>query len=471
MAYIGSVPATQYTRINKQTITGTGNTVYQLDNAVGSEAELEVFVNSVRQEPAVSYTVSGQTITFSEALTSNDSVYVIFQGKAMPSGTIPEKDNNGNYSFDGNTLFVDAANNEVGIGISNPTSNLHVIGTANITSQLLLGANLNFDSTQSTKIVDPGANVMSFFTAQSERMRIDANGNVGIGTATTSARLDLGVTTADSKIAVFGQGGNDGNFRTFIKNGPSTAGSVAVTKITMDYATTYTDLAGMWFNRTAGAGGIISFYTNENGNGIERMRITSDGRVGVGTSAPNGRITASNYNFGPLTNFNGAAITLYGSYGGGIVLLDSSDPNSGTGYALWVDDTSNDFNIARGATNSAASGGVFINNGATSWSARSDERDKLNLEPIENALTKVQSLRAVTGEYVWAEGIRHPFLIAQDVQAILPEAVSIANKSAPLEEQRLGISYTDMIPLLVAAIKEQQTEINNLKARIKSLEV
>lgn len=42
----------------------------------------------------------------------------------------------GNLIVNGNTLFVDAIGNEVGIGISEPTSNLHVIGTANITSTI-----------------------------------------------------------------------------------------------------------------------------------------------------------------------------------------------------------------------------------------------------------------------------------------------------------------------------------------------
>ena len=44
-----------------------------------------------------------------------------------------------NQSIDAGTLFIDAVNNEVGIGTTSPTSNLHVIGTANITSSLLVG--------------------------------------------------------------------------------------------------------------------------------------------------------------------------------------------------------------------------------------------------------------------------------------------------------------------------------------------
>ena len=48
-----------------------------------------------------------------------------------------------NQNIDSGTLFIDAVNNEVGIGITNPTSNLHVIGTANISGSLIvLGSNV-----------------------------------------------------------------------------------------------------------------------------------------------------------------------------------------------------------------------------------------------------------------------------------------------------------------------------------------
>jgi len=204
-------------------------------------------------------------------------------------------------------------------------------------------------------------------------------------------------------------------------------------------------------------------------NSSEKLRIENSGKVAVNGTSTNGIVTVKETSFNPNVTLGNSAIMVYGGYGGGIVLIDSSNPNSGPGYAIWTDDSGNDFNIAGGGTGTAASGGVYINNNAGSWSSRSDERDKVNLAPITDAATKVQSLRAVIGEYVWAEGVRHPFLIAQDVQAVLPEAVSIANKSAPEEDQRLGMSYTDMVPLLTAALQEALTEIAQLKADVAAL--
>ena len=112
------------------------------------------------------------------------------------------------------------------------------------------------------------------------------------------------------------------------------------------------------------------------------------------------------------------------------------------------------------------SGGVYLNGtSATSWTAISDERFKSELLPIENATEKVVSLRAVTGVLTSDESkTRKAFLMAQDVLAVLPEAVDTTNP------EQLGLAYTDVIPLLVAAIKEQQALITALTTRITALE-
>jgi hypothetical protein len=103
--------------------------------------------------------------------------------------------------------------------------------------------------------------------------------------------------------------------------------------------------------------------------------------------------------------------------------------------------------------------GVYLNGtSAVSWTGISDERLKDIIEPISNAVSKVGSLRAVIGKFKADEtNTRRSFLLAQDVQAVLPEAVDASNPD------RLGVAYTDVIPLLVAAIKELSAEVNALK--------
>jgi len=105
--------------------------------------------------------------------------------------------------------------------------------------------------------------------------------------------------------------------------------------------------------------------------------------------------------------------------------------------------------------------GVYLNGtSAVSWTGISDERLKDIIEPISNAVAKVGSLRAVIGKFKGDEtNTRRSFLLAQDVQAVLPEAVDASNPD------RLGVAYTDVIPLLVAAIKELTARVQTLEAR------
>jgi len=107
----------------------------------------------------------------------------------------------------------------------------------------------------------------------------------------------------------------------------------------------------------------------------------------------------------------------------------------------------------------------------------SDARLKTNIENIPNALDKVMSLNGVT--YNWNENTPDDFdkekaevgLIAQEVQAVLPEIIHPAPFDRDSEndgksisgEDYITLQYERVIPLLVEAIKELKEEINTLK--------
>ena len=111
------------------------------------------------------------------------------------------------------------------------------------------------------------------------------------------------------------------------------------------------------------------------------------------------------------------------------------------------------------------SGGVSLSSGGTSFSGASDEKLKTIIENITGALDNVAKLRTVIGRFEWdAEDKRRSFLIAQDVQAVLPEVV----EKNP--EGNLMLDYTGVIPLLTAALKEAKTKIDALETKNDSLE-
>jgi hypothetical protein len=115
-------------------------------------------------------------------------------------------------------------------------------------------------------------------------------------------------------------------------------------------------------------------------------------------------------------------------------------------------------------------GGVYLASGGTSWTSNSDERLKNITGEIQNGIDKVCSLRAA--EFTWKsdESAKPQVgLIAQDVLAVLPEAVQIPQEGSTNRDgspAMMGISYTETIPLLVAAIKELKAEVDSLKAQL-----
>ena len=86
MAYVGNRPADTFHTTVKQSFTADSSTTsFTLNQSVAGENEIELFINNVRQEPGSgkAYTAAGTTLTMSEAPTTGDDMYCIFQGKAQ----------------------------------------------------------------------------------------------------------------------------------------------------------------------------------------------------------------------------------------------------------------------------------------------------------------------------------------------------------------------------------------------------
>ena len=145
---------------------------------------------------------------------------------------------------------------------------------------------------------------------------------------------------------------------------------------------------------------------------------------------------------------------------------------------IYMDDGSIYFN---GTSNSTAgfkmigTTGAFHSNGDviaySSTLTASDRRLKENVKVLENSLEKVMHLQGV--KYDWKEsdrGTNQIGLIAQEVEEIVPEVVNTIEDSLGELKDMKVVNYTALVPMLIEAVKEQQTIINRLEERLNNLE-
>jgi hypothetical protein len=286
----------------------------------------------------------------------------------------------------------------------------------------------------------PATNQWAVATNGSQRLIVDTSGNVGIGTSTPQSKLHVytgasGVTpNSESKLTV------------------ESSGTAAIGIL----APATSESIVYFGNPTSNIdGGIVYNHTSRNmifrtaGN-TEQMRLDTAGRLIIGAAIATA--AASKLEVKGVAN---SSLSIY--------MLKATQVEVNLGFGSGGD---TNFYINSGSSTIGTSG-VYLTNSGNSWSSVSDERMKTIVEPIMDAVQKVMMLRAVIGSYKNDKNnTRRPFLIAQDVQAVLPEAVNVQDQ----ETGTLGMSYTDTIPLLVAAIKEQQAMITALTSRITELE-
>jgi hypothetical protein len=269
--------------------------------------------------------------------------------------------------------------------------------------------------------------------AMAERMRISSSGNIGIGTTASITKLSVHNSTETTGIT-------DVLTVTCATTNTASAGKGAAIRIGRDpdgnystkIATVYEQSNPSYLNPA------MVFYTMYNsylkGSEIERMRITSAGRVNI-----------------------------------------SNKPNSGLGYAVLID-------VGTGATGDV--GYQTLSQLNTNLAGASDIRFKKNIKIIPNAIEKIKTINGYTFDwdsenedynYSEKEG-RDAGIIAQEIQKVLPEIVQIATVDRDEEgkstsgKNYLSVDYKKIIPLLIQGIKEQETSIQELEARIKELE-
>ena len=290
-----------------------------------------------------------------------------------------------------------------------------------------------------------------------EKMRIDPDGNVGIGTTSPVAKLDIGgasgemIRLADS----------------------STIGNPFITFFQTSTRRAYIQYVDSGDNLTLASeyGGIV-LATGTNGNEAEKMRITSSGNVGIGATSPVRALQVGNFSGNPEICIGSGTTGI-----GGLTFGDGAGGNDpwrgfiqynhatdamliGTSNAGWLTLTNGGaLGLNVNPTNTA--GRFEASNDIVAYSS-SDKRWKTNIKNIDSPLEKISQINGVEFDWIEDEPVHgnkgHDIgVIAQEIENILPDAVQTR------ESGMKAVKYEKVIPLLIEAIKEQQKQIEELK--------
>jgi hypothetical protein len=395
-----------------------------------------------------------------------------------------------------------SSNGNVGIGTNSPNVELSLFNATN--PRLHLQNTLSgVSSSRGFQLALSGSDgyiwnwengATIFATNNAERMRISATGNVGIGTTSPSALLSL--QTANNYAAIF-------NTSTIASS--NTAIGIG------GYTTTLGTSGGtirVYHNHGATTATQMAFEVNGN---FEAMRIVDTGNVGIGTSSPGVRFVNSGAAFssGPtlgsgivgsqaLLSNNG----LYGMYSGvssngdvwhqvqrndanatvynlalqpsgGGIYIGTNAPVYGTSAKLQIlfDGLSvfginfkstavNSIPIHFTSSTGTQTGYIFQDATSVFLVSVSDYRLKEDLNSF-SGLDLISKINVY--DYKWKNQDKRSFgVMAHELQEVVPQA-AFGEKDG---ERMQGVDYSTLVPILIQAIKEQQTQIEELKILI-----
>ena len=435
-------------------------------------------------------TAGGSTVPF--ALGSAASPSITFTGDTNTGIFSPGADTIAFSEGGVESMRIDSSGN-VGIGTSSPAVRLQVVGNISLGSANNLSWGGAYGAGISTLTAD-GTNGFQFYPAGStsgETMRINASGNVGIGTSSPQARLDVRTTGAAANLIV-----SSDISTSALASRISLGNSTGANRFTMGVLGTAGELAYI------GPEGNFPFTFQT--NGTERMRITSGGNLLVGQT------TASNANF-LLNCVGGGLLTTRVNIGdnGGIVdgstlYLASDSVNSAT----WSPSNANyRFGANRGGCVVAINPGGYtyeggsgtgtrtfavnsngnVQNSNNSYGSLSDAKLKENVVDASPKLDDLMKVQIRNFNLIADEAkTKQIGVVAQELEQVFPGMIEEHidytyedyvneygcndKKAVPTGTVTKEVKYSVFVPMLIKALQEQQAIITAMEARLTALE-
>jgi hypothetical protein len=332
----------------------------------------------------------------------------------------------------------------VGVGTNSPNQLVHVSGgnirvsSASENTIITNGGNFTTGAVTDSAILY-GSGSLLFGNGSTERMRLDASGNLGIGTTTPSAKLELQGNSTVASIKYLADGGSA---LLSWKNSSGTTlwsigGGIAAAQDELAFVRQSTPVA-----RFDSSGNFLVNATSNTENAKMFVRFSGDG-------------------------VNGMAL--------------SNTASSGAPTFFAFNDTAQALNntqvVARYTDTSATRWELRKNGGLANYSANnvnlSDERVKTDVTPLGSYWDKIKALQVVTYKYLdQSHGDDNIGVIAQQVESVAPELVSNDGfGETPVDGVPLKSIYeADLHYAALKALQEAMARIEELTARVATLE-
>jgi hypothetical protein len=202
-------------------------------------------------------------------------------------------------------------------------------------------------------------------------------------------------------------------------------------------------------------GGTITAATILQGTGV----VSGSSQISLGSASGNIALATQTTGDYVASLVQGTGVTITNNSG------ENATPSIAIGQAVATSSNVQFNSLGVGMAASATAGRIDATNDIVAYSS-SDIRFKENITPIENALDKISKISGNTYDWKAENKIEHGYegndvgVIAQEIEAVLPQLVQTR------ENGFKAVKYDKLVALLIQGIKEQQVQIEELKAKI-----